>query len=139
MTLRQYVYQLITGDDVLNGLGITTDSTFSTHTVDTPQVRPLCILRWQATSPGIQSGDNSPINQQVLQVWVHDELGSYVRIDRALRRVRTLLTSLVGVNVGEATEWLSAVKWEGDSDDLSDDTMRTTTKNAQFRFTGSAI
>jgi hypothetical protein len=73
MTVRTYIYDLITNDSVLNALGIDEDSTFTTHTIDTPAVRPLCILRWQATNPGISSDDPSPVNQRILTVWVHDD------------------------------------------------------------------
>lgn len=136
MGAREYIFNLITTDPTLVALGINVDSTFTQHTLDTPQVRPLCILRWQNVVPGM-----GPVNQRLLQVWVHDDLsaGDYARIDASLNRLRTLLTSVAGVNVGPADAWLSAITWEGDSDDLDDDDARTITRNAQFRLTGSAI
>lgn len=139
MGVREYIFSLITTDSVMNGLGINADSTFTSHTVDTPQVRPLCILRWQATPAPLISG--FPINQRILQVWVHVSVneGSYERVDQALRRLRTLMANVVGVNVGGDDAWLSAAIWEGDSDDLRDDESNTLTRNAQFRLTGSAI
>ncbi len=136
MGVREYIYNLLTTDTVLNSLGITGDSTFTTHTVDTPQVRPLMILRWQAVSPGI-----GPVNQRILTVWVHDDRnrGDYDRIDQALRRLRAILDNIVGVNVGEPGAWLSATRWEGDTDDLDDPDMGTISRSSQFRLTGSAI
>lgn len=141
MGVREFVYQRLTGDTILNSLGITGDSTFLSHTVDTPQVRPLMILRWQAISRGIESADPSPVNQRILTVWVHDDRnrGDYDRIDDALRRVRTLMESVVGVNVGEPGAWLSGVRWEGDTDDVDDPDMGTLSRSSQFRLTGSAI
>jgi hypothetical protein len=141
MTVRTYIYDLITNDSVLNALGITEDSTFTTHTIDTPAVRPLCILRWQATNRGIDSADPSPVNQRILMVWVHDDRnrGEYDRIDAALKRLRTLLENVVGVNVGEGGAWLSGIRWEGDTDDLDDPDLRTLTRSAQFRLTGSGV
>lgn len=141
MTVRTFVYDLIINDSVLNALGITDDSTFTTHTIDTPSVRPLCILRWQAVNEGIQSGDISPINQRILTVWVHDDRnrGDYDRIDAALKRLRTLLGSVEGVNVGEGGAWLSGIRWEGDTDDLDDPDMRTIARSSQYRLTGSAV
>lgn len=147
MGVREYIFGLITGDLQLNALGITSDSTFTRHTVDTPQVRPLCILHFGSTSPGIVTSQQGvgiskfPIRQRTLTVWVHDELnrGDYDRIDQSLSRVRTLLEAVEGVNVGVPGAWLSAVVWEGESDDLDDDNMRTITRNSQFRLTGSAI
>jgi hypothetical protein len=134
--VREYIYGLITSDGDLNDLGINEDSTFTQHTIDTPSVRPLCILRWQNVVPGM-----GPVNQRLLQVWVHDDIaaGDYTRIDASLNRLRALLTGVEGVNVGAGGAWLSAIRWEGDSDDLDDDDARTITRNAQFRLTGSAI
>jgi hypothetical protein len=139
VTVREYIFELITQDPELNDLGINFDSTFTQHTVDTPQIRPLCILRWGPTPEPVIS--SFPVNQRVLTVWVHDSIahGDYGRIDQALKRLRTLLTSVQGVNVGETGNWLSAINWEGDSDDLRDDDMGTISRNAQFRLTGSAI
>lgn len=149
MTVREYIYSLITNDAQLNGLGITADSTFTQHTLDTPQVRPLCILRWQATNPGLLSGasrqgaavSNFPVRQRILTVWVHEDgnVGDYTRIDQALSRLRTLLTSVEGVDVGVLGTRLTAIAWEGESDDLRDDEAGTIMRNAQFRLTGSAI
>lgn len=147
MTARKYIFDLITQDTILNALGITADSTFTTNTVDTPQIRPLCILNWQPTNPGMQNTQKSsglkgwPINQRILQVWVHDsdKAGDYGIIDLALKRLRAILMAVEGVNVGEPGAWLSGINWEGDSGDLRDDEQRTITRNAQFRLTGSAI
>ncbi len=147
MTVREHIYSLITTDAQLNALGITAASTFTQHTIDTPQVRPLCILRWSLVNPGLRQtreggGLNEfPVNQRILQVWVHDDknVGDYSRIDRSLLRLRTLLTSVEGVYVGQAGTRLTAINWVGESEDLSDDMTGTITRNAQFRLTGSAI
>lgn len=147
MSLREYVYNLITTDSVLNDLGITADSTFLSHTVDTPQIRPLCILRWGSHSPGITTSQQGvgisrfPIGQGLLTIWVHEDrnVGDFARIDQSLKRLRDVLTNVEGVNVGAGDEWIHTIVWEGDSDDLDDDDMRTITRNAQFRLTGSAI
>lgn len=136
MTARSYIYDIITTDPLLNSYGITADSTFTQHTIDTPQVRPMCILRWQLTAEGVGT-----INQRVLTIWVHENknTGDYDRIDQSLNRLRTILTNVAGANVGDGGGWLSSIRWEGDSDDLRDDELGTITRNAQFRLTGSAI
>lgn len=147
MTTRQYIYNLITTDTILNALGITDDSTFLSDTVDTEQIRPLCILRWGSVTPGLTATREGagvsrfPISQRILTVWVHVALneGNFDRIDQSLKRLRDILTNVAGVNVGEVGSWLSAINWEGDSDDIRDDEQRTLTRNAQFRLTGSAI
>lgn len=139
MGVREYIFELITNDPVLNSLGITEASTFMSKTMDTQQIRPLCVLSWQAVPSPIVSG--FPVNQRILQVWVHVAIneGDYTRVDQALRRLRDVLTGVVGVNVGAPDAWLSGINWEGESDDLRDDEQGTLMRNAQFRLTGSAI
>jgi hypothetical protein len=145
MGIREFLVTKIVEDPTLMSLGYNRDSVFGSHSIDTPQVRPLIVLRWQASNPGfitVQGGSalsNWPINQKIVQVWVHDNPGDYARIDESLNRLRAILTSVEGVNVGSPNEWIHAIVWEGDSDDLSDDMLRTITRNAQFRLTGSAI
>lgn len=133
MSLRTYVFSLITSDLYLRSKGINENSVFTQHSVDTPQVRPMIVLRWGATVPGV-----GPIDQRTLQVWVHDKPGSYNTINDVLGRVRALLRPLVGVNVGGVDEWITSINWRGDSDDLRDDEAGTITRNAEFRITGSA-
>ncbi len=136
MGVREYIYNRLTTDTILNSLGITGTSTFLSHTLDTPQVRPLMVLRWQAITPGI-----GLVNQRILTVWVHEDRnrGDYDRIDDALKRIRTLMESVVGVNVGEPGAWLSTIRWEGDTDDVDDSDMGTLSRSSQYRLTGSAI
>lgn len=142
MALREYVYTLITTDAIMNAFGVTDDSTFLDHNLDTPQIRPLCILRWQNVIPGNYGGEDGwPMNQRLLTVWVHDDKarGAYDQIDGSLDRLRTLLTNVRGVNVGVPGAWVTRINWEGCSDDLRDDDMRTIMRYATFRITGSAI
>jgi hypothetical protein len=145
MSLREFLVARIVNDPTLTDLGFIEDAIFGTHSIDTPQIRPLIVLRWQASNPGFTDAQGGsalshwPINQQLLQVWVHDNPGDYTRIDQSLNRLRALLTSVEAMNVGGPTEWLHTIVWEGDSDDLSDDMLRTITRHSQYRLTGSAI
>lgn len=139
MSLRSYVFSLLTTDATLNGLGITAASTFITHDTDTPQMRPLMILRWQRADPGLRGDDAyASSNFRRLQVWVHDAPGDYDRIDQVLKRVRDVLTSVHAQYTGTSYEWVSQTRWEGDSEDLRDDDAGTITRNSQYLFVGSA-
>jgi hypothetical protein len=129
------VFNLLTTDSVLNALGITADSVFTTHDVDTPQVRPMLVLRWGITDNVL---NHSPMASRGLQVWAHDEPGDYERVESILRRVRTLLTSVSAENAGANDEWVSEIKWERFSEDLSDEDAGTVTRNGDFTITGSA-
>lgn len=134
MGVREVVTTRLISDATLNADGITLNSTFLSHDKDTPQVRPLMVLRWQDTSPGL-----GPVNQRNLQVWVHDKPGDYTRVDRILKRVHALLTTMFGVNAGDASSWVSQIDWRGDSDDLNDDEAVTFCRYSNYTITGSAV
>jgi hypothetical protein len=134
MGVRELITTQLTSDATLNADGINLSSTFLNHDKDTPQVRPLMVLRWQDTSPGLGT-----VNQRNLQVWVHDTPGDYTRIDRILKRVRIVLESIVGINAGDAASWVTQIDWKGDSDDLDDDEAVTFCRNSNFTVTGSAV
>lgn len=134
MGVREVVTTRLTSDSAMNTEGINLGSTFLSHDKDTPQVRPLMVLRWQDTAPGL-----STVNQRNLQVWVHDVPGDYTRVDRILRRVKTLLTTMFGVNAGDVDSWITQIDWKGDSDDLSDDEAVTFCRYSNFTVTGSAV
>lgn len=134
MGVREVVTTRLISDATLNADGITLNSTFLSHDKDTPQVRPLMVLRWQDTFPGLGS-----VNQRNLQVWVHDKPGDYTRVDRILKRVHALLTTMFGVNAGDASSWVSQIDWKGDSDDLSDDEAVTFCRYSNYTITGSAV
>ena len=134
MGVREVITTRLTSDSAMNEDKITLDSTFLTHDKDTPQVRPLMVLRYQDTSPGM-----GPVKQRNLQVWVHDIPGDYTRIDRILRRVEAILTSLFGINAGDANSWISQIDWKGDSDDLDDDEAVTFCRYSNYTITGSAV
>jgi hypothetical protein len=135
MTIRSFVFSRLTTDATLNSLGITANSVFTTHDVDTPQVRPMIVLRWGLTDNVL---NHSPMAARALQVWVHDRPGDYERIETILRRVRTLLTSVSAENAGASDEWVSEIRWDRFSEDLSDEDAGTITRNGDFTITGSA-
>jgi hypothetical protein len=131
--VRQYVYDLIRTDPVIQSLGFDTDSMFNANDVDTPQVRPFMVFRWGAASVGLDV-----VNIRSLQVWVHDAGTDYTNIDLALERVRTVLTAIAGASTGDAGKWVIQIEWAGDSDDLDDDVQQTVTRYSQFNLVGSA-
>lgn len=136
--LRSYIFSLLTNDSVLNGLGFDQDSCFTTHDVDTPRHRPVMILRWQRTDPGLGDEVTQWSNYRRLQVWVHDKPGDYSLIDKALQRVRDVLSNVYATYTGTDGMWVTQTNWEGFSEDLRDDDMDTITRNGQFLFVGSA-
>lgn len=133
MTIRDLIYDTLTQDTILNGLGITEDNTFNSNDEDTPQGRPLMVLRWGGASVGLDV-----VNLRSLTVWIHDKPSDYSVVDQALERVRTILTAMYGVNAGAAGKWVVEIEWTGDSDDLTDDVQNTVCRNSQYNLVGSA-
>ena len=134
MALRDYVYQLLANDSVLNGLGIDGNSLHTVNDTDTPQERPYTTIRWGNTNPGLNASYTMIFRD--FQIWVHDVPGDYTKIDNILLRIRQLLTGVEGANAGAG--FVSMVEWEGDSDDLSDDAQGTITRYGEFHLVGSA-
>lgn len=131
--LSTYVRTVLGSNIGLNSEGITIDRIFLTHGLDTPQERPMIVMRWLNTSPGM-----GPVNRRLLQVWIHDEPGDYDRIDRCLQHVRDAFDELVGMYTGTAGKWLSQVDWQGNSDNLDDDEVGTFVRYGEYMLTGSA-
>lgn len=69
--------------------------------------------------------------------YVHDEPGSYIGIEEILNEVKAALLANLPATIGSTR--VTAVEWEGDGDDLYDDTFGTITRYAQFRLTGRQV
>ena len=93
-----------------------------------PDVKPFLMLRLEADSPELNDGDAPLITSRTLTVFVHDEPGSYVRIEQMLAMLRTALVGQVPSAV--------ACTWLGDTGDLADDTFKTITRAGTFRLVG---
>lgn len=129
--MRELLYSAIISDPVLNGLGITDDSSFAVD-VDTPQSRPFLQLRWGRNEVGLSKTE---VGRRTVTIWVHDSPGDYGKIDAIILRLRELLPTLEGQR--DSLSFLIAAEWSGDSEDLSDDGHRTITRNTSFTLVGS--
>jgi hypothetical protein len=134
MTIRDYVFNLVTTDSILNGYALNEQTVYNNNDWDTPKERPFMVLRWGATSLGM-----GVANVRALQVWIHDEPANYTNIDKALERVRELLANQTASFTGTANKWVIQVDWSGDSDDLFDDVQRTIARYSSFSVVGSAV
>jgi hypothetical protein len=127
--MRTVIRSTIADDLGLRQLGVVPDAVYAGD-IDTPPERPFIQLRWGGTAPGVGA-----VGVRQLAVWVHDAPNDYTRIDGILRRVRFLMSSLVGVV--HDSGWLTQVDWNTDSDDLSDDGHGTITRNSTYTVVGS--
>lgn len=87
-----------------------------------PKVRPFVVIRLLPRRTGLNGGGKPVAHLQACEVWIHDDPGSYVGIDAGIDLLRTLANDLV--------------RWEGDSQDLSDQSWQTITKNSTFTLVG---
>jgi hypothetical protein len=127
--MRATIARALYTDDILISEGITRQSVYSGD-VDTPVQRPYIVLRWGTTNPGVDVS-----RQRSLVVWVHDQPNDYARIDRIIKRTRTVLTGIVArqTDVG----WITAIDWLTDSDDLSDDGTHTILRTSAYNIVAS--
>lgn len=129
--MRKVVWSALANDAALNDLGITDETLFAESSLETPTDRPFAVTRWSVSTPGFGKA-----HTRDLTLWVHDEPGSYNRIDSVLLRAKEVLAEVVATNE-EGGGWVSQIQWLGDSDDLSDDAQGTVTRNSVFRVVGS--
>jgi hypothetical protein len=128
--MRALVRSAIIGDSELIALGVVASGVVAGD-VDAPTERPLLVLRWGTTTPGL-----STLNTRQLTIWVHDVPNDYTRIDAIVKRLRVVLDRLIGVQ--HSYGWITGVEWTGDSDDLSDpDGHRTILRQTNFTIVGS--
>lgn len=131
-TVRSLVYTALTTDATLQSLGITADSTYAAGSLDGPAPTPFMVIRWGGTTRGI-----GPINAAPVTLYVHDDHGDYGAIVGILQRARAVMTALSAS--GPSANWIIDVRWNGDSEDLSDDGYKTLMRNATFEVVANTL
>jgi hypothetical protein len=93
---------------------------------DTPTDKPFIVCRLDPSVPDIPGA-----MFQDLVLWIHDEPGSYLRIDTLIQTIRE---NLDGVQVNDPEG--IAVVWQGDSPDMADDLRGTILRTSSYRLAG---
>lgn len=96
--------------------------------VDTP-TRPFAEIRFGGVFPGMAN-----ITRRRLEVWIHDEEGSYERIDQVIGLLKTAISGMTNVQSGPSE--VICANWISDSTDLYDDGYRTNAKSTGFDVIG---
>lgn len=125
MTARAAVYSLLSTDPVLEDLGF--EKVYASNSIDSPDEYKFLVIRWEERT--FFTPEHGP---QSMTVWAHTRDRDYGDIDRALQRVRELLTSAIHL-AGDDGWVLTQADWSGDSSDLVDDGFHTLTRNSSFR------
>lgn len=125
--MRKVVYSLLMADEAFTAL---VPRVYERGAVpDTPQ-SPFAVIAFG----GQQRGPGRNVR---VDIWVHDNRGSYLLIDSALKEIRRILTSVVHYELDG--ERLAQADWMDDSNDLYDDTYRTNTRTAGFQLVGTGL
>lgn len=127
--MRTLIRQSLIASTELETLGVVPEAVMAGD-VDTPEYRPFLNLRWNTTTPGLAT-----VDRRSLVIWVHDEPGDYDRIDRIIREIKAIMTSLVGV--AHAYGYLVVAEWSGDSEDLTDPGHGTITRTTTYSLVGT--
>jgi hypothetical protein len=106
---------------------------FQMGAVDDTPLKPFMVYRLSGNGRGVTARSASkPVR---LEVWVHDEPGSYTRIDDVLRAVETKLNAVVHAS-SRAGESISQVDFDTRSPDLDDTGFRTICRMSSFTLIG---
>lgn len=127
MPARAAVYELLTTDPTLLGLGVSPATVYASPTVDSPQAAPFVIIKWLETSPRLGG-----FSDELLQVWVYDFNKDYGRIDSIIEQMMVLMADAVHV-VGEDGGVLHSTSFSGISQDLYDDIYGAVMRNVSWR------
>lgn len=131
-TVHALVFSALSSDTQLQTLGIDADSCWAAGSFEGPQPTPFMVMRWGNTVKGI-----GPSNSATLMVFVHDDPGSYERINAIIVRAREVIKALAAS--GDSGNWITAVEWLGDSGELNEEAYRTITRNAEFNVVANTL
>jgi hypothetical protein len=90
-----------------------------------PSVKPFIVLRLDPATY-----EFADVMSQGATIWVHDEPGSYLRIDAIIEAIHAALNGQV------AEPKAIAAVWQGDSLDMSDDSYKTILRTTSYRLVG---
>lgn len=134
--MRSLIRSRILADSQIVAAGIVPSAVLAGQ-IDTPAERPFINLIWGDTNEGLAT-----VNTRLITLWVHDTPGDYARIDRILFRLRSVLTAIEATSWTEGggqSGWVTAVEWEGDSGDLTDDGHGTIVRTSSYTIIGSGL
>ena len=126
MPSRAAVYSLLDDDAELKGVNIGIQAVLASNSIDSPTERFFVVIRWEES---VKAFKNKGANR--LTVWVHTRDGDYTLVDKALERIKDLLTSTI--HRAGADGWtMTLAEWNSDSTDLIDGGFGTLTRNSDY-------
>jgi hypothetical protein len=129
---REWLYGKLTGTPALTAL-VPTSAVLSAGAMPggVPSARPFIVFRFVDDVPQLRDGQEVVARNQLAQVWIYDNPGSYDRIDEILAVVEDALVGPVAIP--------SAVACEsgGYSGELQDDDYKALTRYGLFTLVGA--
>ena len=138
MSVRDFVWELLGDDPLLNQLGLSRDNLFTNWSGDSPAAHYTnwVALRWGVAEAPV--GRDAQARAVPLGVWAYDREPHYGNITDRLWRVRAILLSVAGARIpGGGT--LVQADWAGSSEDLHDATMGAVLRSEIYRVITDAI
>ena len=131
MNWRSWLYTRITTDVGVLAL-LPVGSVFAAGSMEGREdTRPFVVVRLGSNTAELNDADEPYVTNQEAAIWVHDEPGSYKRIDDTLAALRAALA-------GQVNEAIAAI-WQGDSPELSDPDQGTIVRYSSYRLYGRAV
>lgn len=94
--------------------------------------KPFIMVKMGAVNPEMEGDMRAYAESTNGEIWVHDNPGSFKRIDDTLSHLRNSLSGPVPSATGGI-----ACTWQGNSPELSDSGFGTITRYISFRMTGA--
>lgn len=137
MTMRGLIDSIILSDEQLMAL-IPEERWREANSTDDAPERPFAEYRWGITSSSVLP--RHPVRSAVLQVYVHDDQGSFdARINPIIVRLKAVLALAAGINSPTLGASIIACDWMEDGPDTYDDGYRTAVRYTQFRVVGTGL
>lgn len=126
--MRALLYQAITGHVELSSI-IPASRWIQQGAVDNPPARPFAVVSF-TDRPRSDVGSAQPR----VTIWIHDDRGSYSKIDTVIQLLENILPDLPPLE--DSSNRIADIRWEASSGDLTDDGYNTNVRNATFALTG---
>jgi hypothetical protein len=130
--IRELVRSRIINTGALTAI-IPADRWYGSHgMVDTPGPRPFAEIRFGGIFKGVGG-----VTRRRLEIWIHDEEGTYATIDTVIGLLKTSFDG--ATHISDANSEIIQADWVSDSTDLYDDGYRTITKVTGFDLVGKGV
>lgn len=138
MSARDFIWELLGDDPILNQLGLSRSNLFVNWSGDSPAAHftNWVSIRWGvADSPVGRDSAQRPV---ALGVWAYDREPHYGNISDRLWRIRQLMLGIAGARIPTGGSIIQA-DWAFSSEDLQDPTMEAVLRSETYRLVTDAI